>query len=248
MIDRDSPIPFYAQLKEEIRIGIAHGEWKPGSQLPSEPDLCATFAVSRTVVRQALQELALEGVIRREKGRGTFVARPKINEALAQTLTGFFQDMTGQGRSPVSKVLNQAVRAASARAAGLLGLPDEEPVVEIERLRYIDGEPLVLVTTWLPQRLVPGLEEMDFRHQSLYQVLEQRYGLVIARGRRTMEAVGASLREAELLQVALGTPLMQLDSLGYLENGTPIELFHALHRGDRSRFEVELIRAQANRV
>lgn len=244
MIDRGSPVPLYAQLKGEISGRIEVGEWKAGDQLPSEPDLCERFVVSRTVVRQALQELELEGRIRREKGRGTFVAAPKIKEALAQTLTGFYQDMAGQGRAPLSKVLKQGLVAAQAKTAALLGLASAEKVLEIERLRYVDGEPLVLVTTWLPERLTRGLEAVDFSRQSLYAVLEERCGLVIARGRRTMEAVGASPREAELLQVAVGTPLMQLDSLGFLEDGTPVELYHALHRGDRSRFEVELIRAR----
>ncbi len=242
MIDRDSSVPFYAQLKDEICAHIDRGAWKSGDQLPSEPDLCEIFAVSRTVVRQALQELEHSGIIRREKGRGTFVAKPKINESLAQNLTGFYQDMTGQGLVPVSQVLKQAQTMPSAKIAGLLGLSVEMPVVEIERLRFIGDEPLVLVTTWLPQRLVPGLEHVDFTHQSLYAVLERDYGLVIARGRRTVEAVGASARAAELLQVSIGTPLMQLDSVGFLEDGTPVETFHALHRGDRSRFEVELIR------
>jgi GntR family transcriptional regulator len=242
MIDRSSSTPYYAQLKGELLSRIDRGVWKAGDQLPSEPDLCEEFAISRTVVRQALQELEFEGAIRREKGRGTFVAEPKIVEALAQTLTGFYQDMTGQGRTPVSKVLRQSITSTNQKTAVLLGLAAGEAVLEIERLRFIDAEPLVLVTTWLPHRLVPGLEGLDFSGQSLYAVLEQRYGLIISRSRRTMEAVGAKAREAELLQVAVGTPLMQLDSVGYLADGTPVETFHALHRGDRSRFEVELIR------
>lgn len=242
MIDRNSSTPYYAQLKDEILARIERGVWKAGDQLPSEPDLCEEFCISRTVVRQALQELEFEGSIRREKGRGTFVAEPKIVEALAQTLTGFFQDMSGQGRTPVSKVLRQAVAASNPKTAALLGLSAGEAVLEIERLRFIDDEPLVLVTTWLPQRLVHGLEEVDFSGQSLYAVLEERYGLMIARSRRTLEAVGANPRDAELLQVAVGTPLMQLDSVGYLEDGTAVETFHALHRGDRARFEVELMR------
>jgi GntR family transcriptional regulator len=242
MIDRSSSTPYYAQLKDEILAQIERGIWKPGDQLPSEPDLCEQFCISRTVVRQALQELEFEGAIRREKGRGTFVSEPKIVEALAQTLTGFYQDMSGQGKTPLSKVLRQGVTASNPKIAGLLKLRAGETVLEIERLRFIDDEPLVLVTTWLPQRLVQGLEDVDFSGQSLYAVLEERYGLVIARSRRTLEAVGAHPRDAELLQVAVGTPLMQLDSVGYLEDGTPVETFHALHRGDRSRFEVELLR------
>lgn len=242
MINRNSPVPLYAQLKDEILAKIEGGLWLPGAQTPSEPDLCEQFGVSRTVVRQALLELEIVGVIRREKGRGTFIAEPKITEALAQKLTGFFQDMSEQGRAPVSQVLRQTVVPASVKIAAQLELEAGEAVIEIERLRFIGDEALVLVTTSLPEKLCPGLERIELSQQSLYRVLEERFGLVIARGKRTMEAVGANAREAELLRVGVGTPLMLLESISYLEDGRPVETFRAVHRGDRARFEVELIR------
>ena len=242
MIDRSSPIPFYVQLKDAILGRIDRSEWKAGDQLPSEPELCVQYGVSRTVVRQALQDLEFEGKIRREKGRGTFVAAAKITESLAQDLTGFFQDMADKGREAVSKVLRLEILAAQGKVASQLALAAGQSVIAIERLRYVEDLPLVLVTTFLPYERCRGLENEDLRNQSLYAVLQHKFGLTIASGRRTMEAVGANQREADLLQVSVGTPLMLLDSVGYLEDGTPIEMFHALHRGDRSRFEVELIR------
>jgi GntR family transcriptional regulator len=242
MIDRNSPIPFYAQLKSEILARIEGNIWKPGEQLPGELDLCSSFSVSRTVVRQALQELEIEGVIRREKGKGTFVAAAKITEALAYKLTGFYQDMSEQGLNPVSKMLRREVLPASPKLAGELRIDPGESVIEIERLRFVGDDPLVYVTNYLPYKLCPGLEMVDLSRQSLYWVLERHYGIVIASGRRTMEAVGANSREAELLRVPAGTPLMLLDSIGFLDNGQPVEIFHALHRGDRSRFEVLLTR------
>ena len=92
-IDKNSPLPYYIQLKEILKGYIENGDWKTGSQIPSEPDLCEIFDISRTVVRQALKELTYEGLLVREKGRGTFVAEPKISEGLIQELTGFYQDM-----------------------------------------------------------------------------------------------------------------------------------------------------------
>ncbi len=242
MIDRNSPIPFYAQLKAEILTRIERNIWRPDEQLPGELDLCSAFLVSRTVVRQALQELESEGVIRKEKGRGTFVAPAKITEALAQRLTGFYQDMAEQGLNPVSQVLRQEVIMANPKLAAELHLATEVAVIEIERLRFVGDDPLVYVTTYLPYQLCPGLEKVDLSRQSLYGVLERQYGIRIASGKRVMEAVGATQREADLLRVSVGTPLMLLDSTGYLDNGQPVEFFHALHRGDRSRFEVNLYR------
>jgi GntR family transcriptional regulator len=241
-IDFASHTPFYLQLHDLLRASIAGGVWQPGDQLPGEHALCATYGLSRSVVRQALGELEREGLIVRQRGRGAFVVEPKIVESLAQKLTGFHQDMREQGRRPISRVLAQVVIAAPAGIAFHLGLPTGAPAVHLQRLRFVDGEPIVLVSSYLPAALCPGLENVDFREQSLYAYLDSAFSLRIARGRRTIEAVAADERTAELLQVPAGAPLLQLDSIGYLENGVPLEYYRALHRGDRSQFEVELVR------
>jgi GntR family transcriptional regulator len=241
-IDRDSYIPLYIQVMDALREYMESGSIQPGEQLPGEPELCRLFDVSRTVIRQALKELEYKGLIYRTKGRGTFVAEPKIRESLFQELTGFYQDMEAKGLAPVSKVLKQEVVAAQAKVAEYLHLAPDALVVQIDRLRFVSGEPIVLVTTYLPQNLCPDLVQVDLRTQSLYAYLEKTYGIQIARGRRTLEAVPANEVEAELLQVKKGAPLILLNSVSYLADGTPIEYYQALHRADRSRFEVELIR------
>ncbi|MHB0874692.1 MAG: GntR family transcriptional regulator [Anaerolineae bacterium] len=241
-IQQNSPIPYYAQIKEALRQSIETGEWKPGDQLASEPDLCRTFGVSRIVIRQALNEMAYEGVVVRRKGKGTYVAEPKIVEGLVQELTGFHQDMTNRGYKPTTQVLGQAVVAATPAVAGHLRVDPGTPVVQLDRLRFVSGEPIVLVATCLPSRLVPGLETLELATSSLYALLEQRYGLVIARSHRTIGAVAANSREALLLQVEKGAPMIQLESVSYLADGTPLEYYQALHRADRSTFEVDLVR------
>ena len=241
-IDRRSYIPLYVQVKDALRDAIESGGGRPGEQLPGEPELCRLFDVSRTVIRQALRDLELQGLIVREKGRGTFVAEPKFHEGLFQELTGFYADMAAKGRPPVSHVLTQEIIPASRPIGGFLKLKQGTPVVHIDRLRFVDGEPLVLVATYLPAARCPGLEAVDFTRRSLYECLETDYGLVIDRGRRVLEAVSAGEYEAGLLGVKKGAPLIHLDSISYLADGSPIEYYHAFHRGDRSRFEVELIK------
>jgi GntR family transcriptional regulator len=98
-------VPFYAQVKKALQEYIENDGWRAGDQLPGEPELCRMFNVSRTVIRQALKEMEYEGLIYREKGKGTFVAKPKIDQSLVQKLTGFFQDMVTRGYTPVTKVL-----------------------------------------------------------------------------------------------------------------------------------------------
>jgi GntR family transcriptional regulator len=157
-------------------------------------------------------------------------------------LTGFFQDMADRGTPPTSRVLKQQLVPAASRVAGFLQLEPGTPIIEIERLRFVRKEPMVLVTTFLPHTRCAAVLHTDLTRQSLYGFMEKQCGIVITRGHRTMEAVAASQREAELLQISVGAPLMLLDSVSYIEDGTPIEYYHALHRGDRSRFEAELIR------
>ena len=241
-VDRASYVPFYIQVMDALKEAIEDGGLKPGDQLPGEPELCRLFDVSRTVIRQALKELEFEGLILREKGKGTFVAEPKIDESLFQELTGFYQDMTARGHRLVSEVLKQQIVPAGKRVAAYLQIDPTTSVIQIDRLRFVDDEPIVLVTTYLPILLCPTLIDVDLRARSLYSFLEDEYQIVIVRGHRTLEAVPANEYEAELLQVSKGAPLIMLDSVSYLADGTPIEYYHALHRGDRSRFEVELIR------
>jgi GntR family transcriptional regulator len=241
-IDFESNIPYYIQLIDLLKGKIGRGEWKPGDQILSEPELCETYGVSRTVVRQALREVELEGLVVRRKGKGTYVAEPKIDESLAQKLTGFYHDMIERGLTPVTQVLSQVVTRVPKKVLEYLDLPPDTQVVELQRLRSVNNEPIVLVTSYLPYDLCPKVADTDFTNQSLYAFLESECGLLIASGKRYIEAVNATESEAELLQVEPGAALILLNSVSFLQDGTPVEYYHALHRGDRSRFEVDLVR------
>lgn len=243
-IDRSSPIPYYIQVRDALQMRIQDGSWHPGDQIPGEPELCRMFDVSRTVIRQALNDLVYRGLLVRKKGKGTFVAEPKIRESLVQKLTGFHQDMLEQGYTPVTRVLKQGLVPANRKVAAYLGIEEGTEVVEIERLRFVQDEPIQLTTTYLPYRVCPELLHQDLTNQSLYMFLERQCGIMIARGHRSIEAVPANDYEARLLQVKKGAPLIMLNSVSFLSDGTPVEYYHALHRGDRTRFEVELVRVR----
>jgi GntR family transcriptional regulator len=243
-IDHQSPIPYYLQVKEIIRERIKNGTWQPNDQLPSEAELCEMFQVSRTVVRQALQDLIHERLVTRRKGKGSFVAQAKISEQLVQKLTGFYHDMVEQGYKPVTHVLKQQIIPATHQVAEHLLIEPGTSVIEIVRLRFVEHTPIVLVTSYLPYSLCPNLVNDELSNQSLYDLLEKKYHIYIARGRRVMQCVPASEQEASLLEVGKGVPLFLLDSISYLSDGTPVEYYFAFHRGDRSQFEVELIRVR----
>jgi GntR family transcriptional regulator len=206
--------------------------------------LCSELGISRTTIRQALAEMAHEGWVVRERGRGTFVAPPKLTESAVERLSGFFEDMVALGYPPVSQVLHQEDRPADEQIAARLSVRPGTRIVEIERLRFVEDEPVVLTTTYLPRALAPGLATADLTRRSLYEYLETECGLTLARGQRTIEAVAADARQARLLRIRKGAPLVYLQSVSYLADGRPIEYYRALHRGDRSRFEVELVRGR----
>jgi GntR family transcriptional regulator len=241
-IDRSSPVPYHHQLKELLRDEIESGRWPAGERIPSEPELCRSLDVSRTVVRQALGALENERMLRRRKGLGTFVAEPKIRGRLVQTLTGFHDDMLAQGRTPRTVVLRQAVTRAGRKIGDRLGIPSDAPVVVIERVRLVDGEPIVFVTTYLPADLVPGLERIDLTDSSLYQTLATRFDLHIHHGRRSLESIRADDEVAARLHVEAGEPVLFIRSVTYLGDGRAIEYYEASHRGDRSVLEVTLVR------
>lgn len=238
-IDKEGPLPYHYQLRELLRTDIETGRWKVGERLPSERELCEAFNLSRTTVREAIDALVNEGLLRREKGRGTFVAEPKILEGLLQSPTGFTDSMREQGYKVETKVLRMEVVPARPSVALELRIMVDEQVIRCDRLRFILGEPILLVTSYVPYKLCPQLINEDLTRNSLYHLLQDKYNLKIARARRFMEAVAAYEVEAKLLNIKPGAPLMMIESTSYLDDGTPVEVFKAVHRGDRTRFLVE---------
>jgi GntR family transcriptional regulator len=243
-VDRASPLPYYHQLKEIILADIADRRLQPGDRLPGDHELCERYGLSRTVVRQALADLQNEGVVERVKGRGTYVAPQRTSQGLVQSLSGLYDDVAGLGRVLRSDVRTLKVTAADGEVAGRLHLATGDPDVLLERLRYVDDEPWVYAISHVPEVLAPDLVEQDLREQSLYALLENRYGILIARSQRIVEAHGATGRLAKDLQIPKHAPVLKLTNVSFDTAGTPVETFVAYHRADRSRFEVTLERAR----
>jgi GntR family transcriptional regulator len=248
VIDKASPVPYYRQLKEILRADIEQRGLRPGDRLPGDHELCEQYGVSRPVVRQALSELQYEGVLDRVKGRGTFVAPQLTSQSLVQSLTGLFDDVAAMGRTLRGEVRTLKVTAADADVAARLEVAQGTAVVVLERLRFVDDEPWVYTVSHVPAALAPDLVDQDLREQSLYGLLERRYGLRLTRSHRTIEAHAASTPLARDLGIPRHAPVLKLTNVSFGGDNRPVETFVAYHRGDRSRFEVELERAPAGRA
>jgi GntR family transcriptional regulator len=241
MIRRDLPIPFYYQLIQLLAKEIEGGSWSAGSLIPSEHDLCAAYGVSRTVVRQALAELANMGLLYRVKGKGTFVAQRKLQEKFIQRAEGFYDEMTSRGFDVRSSVREQRVVDPPVHVRESLLLPEGGRTIKLDRLRFVNDEPIQFVTTYLPLELCPDVVTADLSTGSLYALLRDRYGLSVASGLRTLEAVAAQRPIAVLLEVPKGAPLFRVESTSYLADGRPFEYYEGWHRGDRSKFEIQTV-------
>jgi len=239
-VDLNSRVAYYLQLITILKSKIRSGEYSQGDQLPSELDLGSQFNVSRTVVRQALLELEREGLIQRLQGKGTFVAEPKMDLAVTYFLSGFGDALIRRGMSVVNRVLIQEVIEASGRIArNLQSVKIGEQVFHFERVRLVDGDPLVISNTYIPTKLCPEIVNMDMS-RSLYANLKLVGGITIECGDVSFEAVPANEKEAEIFNLPVGTPMLLNSARIFDNNGNQIEYTSSVFRGDRSRIDAKI--------
>ncbi len=243
-LDKSLPLPLYHQLEGVLKAEIESGRWRPGEQIPTESQLVESFGVSKITVRQALEHLAEAGYIRREHGRGTFVAQRKFDEG-PRELTSFSEEMKGHGLRASARILAYSVAPADARAAAALELAAHTPVIVLKRLRLADGEPLTIQTAHIPAALAPGLE-VD-ANGSLYEVLQRRYHLYAARAKETYVAAKADRETARLLAIAAGAPVFEVERVTFLPNGKPFEFVQSTIRGDRYSIVLDLVKHGAEK-
>jgi GntR family transcriptional regulator len=239
VLDKRSHLPLHQQLKAAIEERIASGEWLPGTQVPSERELCEQYGISRITVRQALTALVMEGRLIRTQGRGTFVASPRIEQQLTQ-LTGFTQDMRARGKRPSARVLEAGSMSALPLIARVLKIEVGESVIMLKRLRLADGEPVAIEIAYLPENRCRGLLKEMLATRSLYDILTRKYDLKPARAMQQMEAIACPAAEAKLLGTRRGAPVLHIHRTTYDREGRPFELVESFYRGDRYTFYAEL--------
>lgn len=231
-IDRGSGLPLYLQIYEHLRGKIGGGQWRPGDALPPELDLMEQYHVSRATVRQAMDSLVRDGLVYRERGRGTFVAHPTVEQGLTRVVS-FTEDMRSRGFEPGTQVRSAELGPASQEIAGKLGVPAGEEVARIERLRLADGEPMSVEVSHLVHRYCPGILQHDYANQPLREMLEHDYGLRIVNAAQAIRAITASRELASALSLRRNAALLFIERVSFSQHNVPIELLHLYHRGDR---------------
>lgn len=242
--NRNSPTPLYSQLRDILYLKIKNGEWKVGEKIPSESELCAQFNVSKTTVRQAIGLLTREGLLRKEQGRGTFVAEPKIEQGPLR-LTSFTEEMRSRGLTPSSVVIEKCIIKAPPEITEALELGKEDKVILLKRLRLANGEPMGIQSAYIPYELCPGLLDKDIDlSKSLYEVLERQFGIFPDWAREYHQAISVEEPEASMLKVPIHSPCWLSVRTTYDSSGRPIEFVKSIMRGDRYTIALYLVRRE----
>jgi GntR family transcriptional regulator len=211
-----------------------------GEAIPSERQLSGELGVSRLTVRAALDDLVREGFLERRHGAGTFVSEPKIAQEL--TMTSFTEDMQRRGMAPSSKTMELKTVAAGARLGRLLHVSPSERIVVVTRLRYADRETMAIETLHVAESLVPGLTAKDLEQHSFYELLEERFGIVVVGGSQAIEPTVTNEDESAALGVPLHSPAFLFERTTRAGDGRIVEYVRSIYRGDRYRLVSELTR------
>lgn len=240
-INREIPIPMFYQLKTILLSDIESGKYAKGAMIPTEAELSEMFGISRTTVRQAVLELVQQGYLRRIKGKGTFVSRPKImHNNFIQKIEGFYDEITRLGMTPSTEVLECVAIDPPEDVVENLGLKPGEKTVLLHRKRCADGEPIVVIKTYLPYSSCGFILDHDMETNQLYKLLATRPDTEVCNLVRRIEASEATDKDRKYLNMTIGKPIHFFTTVGYARNGTPIEYSLARYRGDRNRFEVHI--------
>jgi GntR family transcriptional regulator len=236
---RNAARPLYHRVYKEIAQEIERGALDPGDPLPSERWLCDELGVSRATVRRAIEELVADGLVE-PRGRGTVVSGAPFVEP-PNTLVSLTELGRARGLAATARVLRSEIRPATIDEADAFGIAPGAELLELHRLRMLDGLPMSLDTNRVPLRFLPPVEELDFRTASLYEAIEGT-GHVLASAEYELEARAAGAEEGELLGLAPDAPVLYATTVTIGEDGRIVDLGTTIYRADRYRFQATLTR------
>ncbi len=241
IVDPSNPIPKYLQISAWLKELIQTGRYKEGERLLSEIELSKLCEVNRNTLRQAISELTAEGLLRREKGKGTFVSLSKsvpLKHKLKR-ISSFRDDLNEIGIEENTIILKKEIGDTPDHVAKALILGADSKVIVIRRLRMGNNIPLVYEESYLPSEMFNEILDMDLTG-SMYKILSERFDVVLTRSDQTLRAVNLNKQIAKLFGLPKNSAGLYMESVTYNEHNIPIEVLCAYYRGDKYVFEVEL--------
>lgn len=235
-LDRSSPVPLYYQLAQAIEAAIRSGELAPGDRFENELALASRLTLSRPTTRRAIQELVDKGLLVRKRGVGTQVVQNPVHRNVE--LTSLYDDLARAGQEPTTVLLEYTVELPDEDVARELSLGDGREVVCIKRLRLANGEPLAVMTNYLPLEIAPAAEELE--HSGLYQSLRTR-GVHIRLARQRIGARAADRTESKLLGDKPGAPVLTMERTAFDDSGRAVEFGKHCYRAARYYFDTTLV-------
>ncbi|WP_066500627.1 GntR family transcriptional regulator [Abyssisolibacter fermentans] len=250
-LDKNSSVPLYYQLQNIIIETIKRNKIKEGAMLPTEIEISKIFNISRPTVQKALNNLVTKGYLHRIKGKGTFVTKPKITQEYTRFIESYNEQMKKSGLIPKTKLLEKKVIEADEKIASKLNIRAGEKVIKLKRLRFaihVEEEiisdlnkPVLVTTVYTPYNLLPSIMNYDFEVFSFYEVLDKN-NLSVKRVTREIESKNSDIETANILEINEGDAVSIITSIGFLENGTPIEYSESIYPGERNKFVLEISR------
>ena len=236
MAEVDYKSPFYLQLREVVRAKIEEGEYPPGMAIPSENELSDTYGVNRLTVRNALDALVAEGLLKRIQGKGAFVVGNRLERDL-DTLTGFRQTILERDAEPGTKILAKTRRKAGGKFARIFNIGEDDDIFYVRRLNSANGEPVSVEHTYIPAAKVPKLDGIDLGVFSLYEVYGF-YGVSPVRAYETLDIASLEARDARMLGIDPSQRVLLLTCYTYNKSDEVIEYTCGYTRVDKCSFKV----------
>jgi GntR family transcriptional regulator len=237
-IDKNSRVALHYQLRDIIQEEIETGYLLENDRILSERELCNTYGLSRSTVRQAIQELEKEGYVYKCQGKGTFVAPKKYNQHLDK-IYSFTEDMKHLGKKPVSMILDFEIIACNESIAKKFQIDTGTKVIHCKRLRMIEKEPVMIENDYVLYDRFPTLEKNDLEQNSMYTIFTEKFGVNLSSAEEIFEPVLIREAEAKQLNYSQNLPGMKIERITY-ENNRVIEYSKSIVRGDRFRYHVKL--------
>ena len=230
----DDRLPRYQRLRDEMVALVAARHWRPGEAIPTEQALAKSYDVAVGTVRKAVDLLVAEGLLERFQGRGTFVRRASFDSSLFRFFR--FQTRQGERRIPESRILRREVVEAPSAVAATLQIPNGAKVIQMSRLRLIDGVPMLAEEIWLPFDRFAAFAQLELTEigDLLYPVYEAQCNQVIASATETLTVEAIGPLHARLLRIQPGTPAVVIERLAYGYDRQPLEWRRS--RGPASEF------------